>query len=128
MNKNSNKTGKVLSKEFTDRIGQFSSDNQPTPEQKKAGWAKWRARKELKDDIFKTLVGMGTLDTGVNMLDEFVRNDKISEKDRVYLLTKLLDYCSTPDRQEHSVDVRNEIVTEEEYNKVKALKDNIPSD
>ncbi len=33
----------------------FTSTNQPSPEQKKAGWDRWKARKSLKEDLFNAL-------------------------------------------------------------------------
>lgn len=33
----------------------FTAENQPNPEQKKAGWERWRARKSLKEDLFNAL-------------------------------------------------------------------------
>lgn len=100
MSENSEKTSKShIPENLRENAGQWSKDNQPSPEAKKAGWAKWRARKDLRDDLFKTLVELGTFDEGVIAMDRFMRSEKASDKDKAYFQTKLTELCATPDTQ-----------------------------
>jgi len=46
-------------KPFTGKEGNsFSKDNQPTPEQKKAGWEQWRKERHLTQAIVKKMLGV----------------------------------------------------------------------
>ena len=78
----------------------FSSENQPTPEQKSMGHQKRRKREELKLDMFNELFnkalpnGSDALEEGMKLLRNAVfasgKDTKMSYKDRVKLFMDIV--------------------------------------
>lgn len=79
MSKNDTKTTKGKFKVGKDTGVKYSSDNQPSPEAKKAGWAKVRARKDLAEALFQKLLKLGTFDKAMIKIDKNVDEGKLKE-------------------------------------------------
>jgi len=57
----------------------YNKDNQPTPEAKKAGWAKKRTLESLKKDIFEKLTGLDSIDRGILAIDKKIEDGNTRE-------------------------------------------------
>jgi len=72
----------------------FTPKDQPSPEAKKAGWAKAKTRKDLADMLFQQLTSLGTFDKAMTQIDKKVDDGTLKE------LIDVTRIISPPDKQE----------------------------
>lgn len=108
------------SKEFDGSEGNtFTSENQPTPEAKSAGWAKKHAREKLIEDLAQALLKANAPEVAVATA---LQNADAGKEDG---LIKLLNLIKKPDKQEITGDLE---FTQLVVRKLNENKDNGNSD
>jgi hypothetical protein len=70
----------------------FTAANQPTPEQKKAGWEQWRKERNLTQAVIKELIGEdGNSDNFKEYIQSLIKNAKIGNPKAIDAVNKCLE-------------------------------------